>query len=79
VGVAEPYLCSAIALGFWVYAALKLIPKQRFLVKCQRMRVGRPGVQSTDQGVLELPCAASESERRLEDLLLRGISSSRRP
>jgi hypothetical protein len=30
VGMAKPYLCSAIALGFWVYATLTLIPKQAF-------------------------------------------------
>jgi hypothetical protein len=33
------------------------------------MRAARPGVQSTDQGVLELPSIAFEGERSLEDLL----------
>jgi hypothetical protein len=33
------------------------------------MRAARPGVQCTDQGILELPRTASEGERGLEDLL----------
>ena len=33
------------------------------------MRAARPSVQSTDQGVLELPRTAFEGERGLEDLL----------
>src|ERR1700677_3764942 len=33
------------------------------------MRAARPGVQCTDQGVLELPRTAFEGERSLEDLL----------
>lgn len=33
------------------------------------MRAARPGVQSTDQGVLEVPGTAFEGERSLEDLL----------
>ena len=48
---------------------MKVGHPQGSLIKCQRMRAARPGVQSTDQGVLELPGTTFEGEGSLEDLL----------